>query len=115
MDIVPLLSAPLPLLTLCELFDLPSELWLKLYDWTNAFVGEDDPDFRQSPEAMAATMAEFTAFAQDLFKQRRSAPGEDLATLLAHMEKDGEPVPLGNAWQSYLGRVGANENDALFR
>lgn len=109
-DIVPLLSAPLPLLTLCELFDLPSELWLKLYDWTNAFVGEDDPDFRQSPEAMAATMAEFTAFAQDLFKQRRSAPGEDLATLLAHMEKDGEPVPFGEFLGNLiLAFVGANE------
>ncbi|MFD2580019.1 cytochrome P450 [Novosphingobium colocasiae] len=50
-DMVPLLSAPLPLLTLCELFDLPTAMWTDLYHWTNAFVGEDDPDFRQSPRS----------------------------------------------------------------
>ncbi|WP_157216396.1 cytochrome P450 [Flavisphingomonas formosensis] len=109
-DIVPLLSAPLPLLTLTELFDLPAELWTKLYDWTNAFVGEDDPDFRQSPEAMAQVMGEFMAFAEALFRERRTSPGQDLATLLANMQVDGEPVPfkefLGNM---ILALVGANE------
>jgi linalool 8-monooxygenase len=109
-DIVPLLSAPLPLLTLCELLDLPAELWTKLYHWTNAFVGEDDPDFRQSPEAMAATLTEFFAFSEDLFNQRRAQPGEDIATLLANMEVGGEPVP----YRDFLGNlilvlVGANE------
>ncbi|MFB0875799.1 MULTISPECIES: cytochrome P450 [unclassified Sphingobium] len=109
-DIVPLLSAPLPLLTLCELFDLPSELWSKLYDWTNAFVGEDDPDYRQSPEAMAAVFGEFLAFAEKLFNDRRQNPGPDLATLLANMEVNGAPVPfkefVGNL---ILALVGANE------
>lgn len=109
-DIVPLLSAPLPLLTLCELFDLPSDMWVDLYHWTNAFVGEDDPDFRQSPEAMAKIMGEFLAFAQRLFEERRAAPGQDLATLLATMEVDGAPVSfrefLGNL---ILALVGANE------
>ena len=61
-DVVPLLSAPLPLLTLAELLDVPSGMWLKLYDWTNAFVGEDDPDFRRSSESMTATLGEFFAF-----------------------------------------------------
>ena len=109
-DLVPLLSAPLPLLTLCELFDLPTDMWQDLYHWTNAFVGEDDPDFRQSPEAMAATLGEFMAFAQGLFDERRARPGDDLATLLANMEVNGAPVPfrefLGNL---ILALVGANE------
>src|SRR5882672_853293 len=71
-DLVPLLSAPLPLLTLAELLDVPAEIWPKLYDWTNAFVGEDDPDFRRSPEAMGQILAEFFGFARELFDQRRS-------------------------------------------
>ncbi|WP_374413504.1 cytochrome P450 [Novosphingobium colocasiae] len=109
-DMVPLLSAPLPLLTLCELFDLPTAMWTDLYHWTNAFVGEDDPDFRQSPEAMMATLGEFMAFARELFDTRRANPGEDLATLLATMEVNGEPV----AFREFLGNmilalVGANE------
>ncbi len=109
-DIVPLLSAPLPLLTLCELFDLPSDMWESLYEWTNAFVGEDDPDFRQSPEKVAAIFGEFFAFAQTLFNDRRANPGNDLATLFANAEINGKLVDykefLGNM---VLALVGANE------
>ncbi|MET0365298.1 MAG: cytochrome P450 [Sphingobium sp.] len=109
-DLVPLLSAPLPLLTLCELFDLPTDMWGKLYDWTNAFVGEDDPDFRKSPEAMAAIMGEFIGFSQQLFEERRNRPGNDLGTLLANMEVDGEPVPFKEFLGNFiLALVGANE------
>ncbi len=86
-DVVPLLSAPLPLLTLAELLDVPSDMWLKLYDWTNAFVGEDDPDFRRSPESMTATLGEFFAFARDLFERRRVTPGADLASVLGAATK----------------------------
>src|SRR5712672_1794767 len=91
-DLVPLLSGPLPLLTLAELLDVPSDLWLKFYDWTNAFVGEDDPDFRNSPAAMAQTLGEFFEFAQDLFSRRRSNPGTDLASVLAHAHINGVPA-----------------------
>lgn len=109
-DIVPLLSAPLPLLTLTELFDLPGEMWVKLYDWTNAFVGEDDPDFRQSPEAMAAILGEFMAFSAELFRERREKPGQDLASLLANMEVNGAPVSFPEfAGNLVLALVGANE------
>lgn len=109
-DIVPLLSAPLPLLTLCELFDLPSDLWVKLYHWTNAFVGEDDPDFRQSPEVMAQTMTEFMEFTHHLYQDRRQNPGPDLATLLATMEVNGTPVTVKEfTGNMILALVGANE------
>lgn len=109
-DLVPLLSAPLPLLTLCELLAIPADMWTRLYHWTNAFVGEDDPDFRQSAEDMTRTLGEFFAFAEDLFADRRSAPGDDIATLLANMQVDGEPVP----YRDFVGNlilvlVGANE------
>lgn len=109
-DVVPLLSAPLPLLTLTELFDLPPETWIQLYHWTNAFVGEDDPDFRQSPEAMAKLMGEFIGFSQALFEERRSQPGQDLATLLATMEVNGRPVDFREFLANFiLALVGANE------
>jgi linalool 8-monooxygenase len=91
-DVVPLLSAPLPLLTLAELLGVPAERWIELYHWTNAFVGEDDLEFRQSPEAMRQTLGAFFAFARELFDERRATPGPDIATLLAAAEIDGEPV-----------------------
>ncbi|WP_084581617.1 cytochrome P450 [Sphingomonas azotifigens] len=109
-NLVPLLSAPLPLMTLAELLGVSGDLWPSLYDWTNAFVGEDDPEFRQSPEAMAATLAEFFAFAQELFDARRAHPRSDIASLLANAEIDGVPVP----FRDFIGNlilvlVGGNE------
>lgn len=109
-DIVPLLSAPLPLLTLAELLGLPSDIWVKLYHWTNAFVGEDDPEFRQSAESMAQTMAEFFAFSKELFDARRAKPGPDIASLLANAEIDGLPVPFNDfVGNLILVLVGGNE------
>jgi linalool 8-monooxygenase len=109
-DIVPLLSAPLPLLTLAELLDVPSERWVDLYHWTNAFVGEDDPEFRQSPEAMRRTLGEFFAFAQALFEDRRAQPGPDIATLLATAEVEGAPAKFSDFVANLiLVLVGGNE------
>ncbi|WP_242446008.1 cytochrome P450 [Sphingopyxis lindanitolerans] len=109
-DILPLLTVPLPLLTLAELLGVPAETWRDLHRWTDAFVGEDDPDFRQSPEAMAAVMGEFVAFASALFAERRANPGPDIASLLANTEIQGEPVPLGDfIGNLILALVGGNE------
>ena len=109
-DIVPLLSAPLPLLTLADLLGVSFDLWPKLYDWTNAFVGEDDRDFRRSPEAMADTLGEFFAFARDLFDSRRAEPGGDIATLLATAQIAGAPIPFSEFVANLiLVLVGGNE------
>lgn len=61
-DLVERLAAPLPILTLCELIGVDAGMWPQLYHWTNAFVGEDDPDFRASPQALQQTLGEFMAF-----------------------------------------------------
>lgn len=109
-DLVPTLAAPLPLMTLAELLGVSGDLWPRLYDWTNAFVGEDDPEFRQSPGAMAATLGEFFAFAQELYAARRAAPTEDIASLLANAEIEGEPVPFRDFVANLiLVLVGGNE------
>ena len=109
-DLMAALSAPLPLLTLAELLGLPLDTWPRLFAWTNVFVGEDDPEFRQSPEATGAALADFFAFAQDLFQRRRADPGDDLASLLANAEIDGVPV----TFRDFVGNlilvlVGGNE------
>lgn len=109
-DILPLFTVPLPLLTLAELLGVPAETWHDLHRWTDAFVGEDDPDFRQSPEAMQAILGEFMGFSAALFDERRANPGEDIASLLANTEIHGQPVPLGDfIGNLILALVGGNE------
>lgn len=106
-DLVAALAAPLPLLTLAELLGVPAESWPDLFRWTNAFVGEDDPDFRQSPEAMAALMGEFFAWAGALHAARRAEPGPDIASLLVTM---GEGMALRDFLANLiLVLVGGNE------
>lgn len=109
-DILPLFTVPLPLLTLAELLGVPADRWRDLHRWTDAFVGEDDPDFRQSPEAMQAVLGEFIDFASTLYHDRRANPGPDLASLLATSEIHGQPVPLADfIGNLILALVGGNE------
>lgn len=109
-DILPRFSVPLPLLTLAELLGVPGDMWCDLHRWTDAFIGEDDPDFRQSPEEMQQVVGEFFGFCQALFESRRAEPTRDLASLLANSEIGGQPVPfpdfVGNL---VLALVGGNE------
>jgi cytochrome P450 len=109
-DILPLFTVPLPLLTLAELLGLPEAVWQDLHRWTDAFVGEDDPDLRQSPEAMQAVLGEFFAFSQELFETRRREPTQDIASLLANTEIDGRPVQFNDFIANLiLALVGGNE------
>jgi linalool 8-monooxygenase len=109
-DILPLFTVPLPLLTLAELLGVPPEKWPDLHRWTDAFVGEDDPDFRQSPEAMQAVIGEFFGFSEALFDDRRAVPSNDLASLLANSPIDGKPAAFGDfVGNLILALVGGNE------
>lgn len=109
-DILPLLTVPLPLLTLAELLGVPAGMWPDLHRWTDAFIGEDDPEFRQSPEAMQAVLGEFFAFCSQLFEDRRAHPTQDIASLLANTEIAGQPVPFGDfVGNLVLALVGGNE------
>ena len=103
-------SAPFPLMTLVELLNVSPDDWKKLYHWTNAFIGEDDPEFRPSPEEMNARMEEFGAYVAWLYEARRKDPGEDIASALANAEVDGKPT----SFQQFLAdmilvTVGGNE------
>ncbi len=109
-DLLGRFTVPLPLLTLAELLGLPPETWRDLHRWTDAFIGEDDPDLRQSPEAMGAVLSEFLDFATELYHARRTQPGQDIASLLANAEIEGKAMPLGEfVGNLVLALVGGNE------
>lgn len=109
-DLLGRFTVPLPLLTLAELLGLPGDMWRDLHRWTDAFIGEDDPDLRQSPEAMGAVLGEFMGFATELYHARRKEPGQDIASLLANAAIDGKPMPLAEfIGNLVLALVGGNE------
>ena len=109
-DLVQALAAPLPLLTLAELLGLSPDMWAALYRWTNAFIGEDDPEFRKDAAEMGQIMQEFVGWCAELYESRRSQPTDDIASMLANAAVDGEPM----SFRDFLGNmilvlVGGNE------
>ncbi len=49
-EFVSSVAAELPIQVIAELLGVPQEDRLRLFEWSNALVGEDDPDMRRSAE-----------------------------------------------------------------
>lgn len=108
-EVVDQLSAPIPIKTLAELLDVPEGRESQLVEWTNALIGEDDPDFRQSPEHMARLLGELMTYSAELRASRLGSDRTDLITLISR-EKDGSEVPLRDFFANViLVLVGGNE------
>jgi len=97
-EFVSSVAAELPIQTLAELFGVPQEDRRKLFEWSNAAIGEDDLELRSSPEHMMACLQEMGEYSARLWQDRLEHPGGDLISMLAHSRIDGEPMSM----QSYL-------------
>jgi cholest-4-en-3-one 26-monooxygenase len=86
------IAAPLPLYVICELLGAPVEDRDKIFTWSNALIGFDDPDFDTSFETSAAISAEILNYAHELAELRRAAPGDDIITRLLHPDDEGREL-----------------------
>ena len=89
-DFVAQVAAELPLLVIAELVGAPVEDRGKLFEWSNALIGFEDPELQG--DSRADTMLEMFEYAGALAKLRRDDPQEDLTTTLLHAEVDGEKL-----------------------
>jgi linalool 8-monooxygenase len=85
-------AAELPIQVLAELIGVPQEDRLKLFDWSNALIAEDDPELRKSPEQSVADVAAMAEYASRLWDDRVAHPGNDLISMLVHSKVDGETM-----------------------
>jgi cytochrome P450 len=86
-DVVEALSVPLPLQVICEVLGIPSQDWPQFYWWSEAAI----PGSRDWPEGeRERLMAECSAYLLEAAQQRRSDPREDLVSLVATAEIDGD-------------------------
>jgi cholest-4-en-3-one 26-monooxygenase len=96
-DLVEDLAAELPLQAIAEFLGVPQEDRRQIFQWSNTFIGADDPEYvtgerdesGQTPEAMQAS-AELYAYAEALAADRRANPRDDIATDLVNAEVDGD-------------------------
>jgi cholest-4-en-3-one 26-monooxygenase len=96
-DFVEKVSAPLPIAVIAWLLGVPRSDWKLLFDWTNRTIGAADPEYQQeganSNETGRQAMIELFQYFAKLVEEKRKNPADDLVTLFATAEVDGEKLP----------------------
>ena len=103
-EFIDAVAAALPIEVLAELFGAPDADGPKLFEWSNATVGEDDPELRVSDDYMRQCIMEMATYSAGLWQARIEKPGEDLISMLAHSQvpnAEGKAEPMSFA--AYIG------------
>ncbi|MFB0847088.1 cytochrome P450 [Paenibacillus oleatilyticus] len=93
------------------ILELPSEDWPTLTRLTIMSVAPEDEEFKLADGDITATLQlahrELFGYFQDIVKQRRRSPGDDLVSALLQLEIDGEkmdiPTVISNCYSILLG------------
>jgi len=96
MDLAADFSIPLPMMVIAEMLGIAPRNWPRFREWGDVIL-KLSYTIGGSPEAMAVVAqgfrtvtAEMTAYLKDVMEQRRRIPGDDLLSVLAEAEVDGE-------------------------
>jgi cholest-4-en-3-one 26-monooxygenase len=89
-DFVVDLASELPLQAIAEIMGVPQEDRKLLFDWSNRMIGLDDPEYAGDPSEGANASAELYMYVNELAKQRKSDPRDDIVTKLINAEIDGD-------------------------
>lgn len=99
-------AALLPIQVLGQVLGVPLEDCGLLLDWTNRVIS-DDPEYMRSPDEKDRARAEMFAYFEDLTRQRREEPRNDLVSKLVNAELDGQPLSWEDLAAYYFVLVGA--------
>ena len=93
-DFVEALANPLPLAMICEILGVPLEDRDKFTNWgrTLAIIGLDLPNSIQELRELEKASDELTTYIANLLSERRLNPQEDLLSVLANAESDGDKL-----------------------
>jgi len=89
-DFVEDVASELPLQAIAEIMGVPQEDRRLLFEWSNRMIGIDDPEYANA-EGTAA-FAQLYAYVNELAKQRRSDPRDDIVTRLINAEVEGDSL-----------------------
>ena len=94
-DFVKDISTWYPLRVIMTIFGVPEEDEPLMMRLTQELFGSTDPDERRAiePESLMDVVADFEAYFQELSRSRRANPTDDVASVIANAQIDGEPLP----------------------
>jgi cytochrome P450 len=85
-DFVSAVSVPFPLMIISELLGVGDD-WPRFFEWSEASIPGASP---MTPEERAQLMAEMQEYLLEMTRARRGDPRDDLVSVLANVEIDGE-------------------------
>src|SRR5258707_3895467 len=88
-DVVESLAVPFPLWIIAELLGIPQPDWPRFYQWSEASI-PGAPDW--PPEECQRLRAGMHEYLLATTKERRDDPRDDIISVLAHAEVDGETL-----------------------
>lgn len=100
-DLVETISAPFPLLVICDMIGIPRSEFGTVLDATNVILGAGDPEILAGRDPYAALLESggvLVGLMNELAEARRKNPTDDLTSALVHAEVDGQrlaPEELG--------------------
>lgn len=100
-DLVQALSAPFPLLVICDMMGIPRSEFKTVLDASNVILGAGDAEYIGDQDPFGALLgagATLAGLMNELAEERRKNPTEDLTSALVHTEVDGQrlaPEELG--------------------
>lgn len=96
-DFVEEFTAPLTLSVLADMLGVPRSDWRKMFDWTNQIAGSSDPEYQiegdDSGAQMRITLDEMFGYFTEMVERRRVEPTDDVVSLLANAQFEGEVDP----------------------
>lgn len=96
-DFVEEFTAPLTLSVLADMLGVPRSDWRKMFDWTNQIAGSSDPEYQiegdDSGAQMRITLDEMFGYFTEMVEHRRVEPTDDVVSLLANAQFEGETDP----------------------
>ncbi len=106
-DLVETISAPFPLLVICDMMGIPRSEFQTVLDATNIILGGGDPEFMgdigddmgQAMMKLFGAGQTLTALMTDLAEHRRKNPTDDLTSALVHADETDDmlaPEELGS-------------------
>ncbi len=96
MELITDFAYPLPVSVFCEMLGIPDEASVRFRSWTAAVAQSLDLVISaEDYDACMALLDEMEGYLSDLAEQRRADPGEDVLSVLAVAEVDGERLSHG--------------------
>jgi len=91
-DFVTDVAAELPLQVIAEMLGVPFEDRHKLFEWSNRMIGSRDPEYAVSQEKVRQAAIEMYMYSNELARQRRDQPRDDLVTVLLNADLEGDKL-----------------------